>query len=78
MTQGRTTTLKLLVLTAAVWSAVWLGFENQQPRVVRAGNKPPQAVADNDRLIWLDNYDAALQEAKKTGKPIFLEFRCAP
>jgi hypothetical protein len=29
-------------------------------------------------LHWFDNYNAAIQEAKRTGKPIFLEFRCEP
>jgi uncharacterized protein (UPF0333 family) len=34
--------------------------------------------AASDRLVWLENYQAALKESKATGKPIFLEFRCAP
>jgi len=34
--------------------------------------------AAGDRLVWLDNYQAAIKESKATGKPIFLEFRCAP
>lgn len=29
-------------------------------------------------VTWLTSYDAAIEEARKTGKPIFLEFRCAP
>jgi hypothetical protein len=32
----------------------------------------------SDRLVWLDNYQAALKQSRATGKPIFLEFRCAP
>ncbi len=27
-------------------------------------------------IPWLDNYQEALRQAKATGKPIFLEFRC--
>ena len=27
-------------------------------------------------IDWLDNYAKALAEAKRTNKPIFLEFRC--
>ena len=27
---------------------------------------------------WIESYDEALEEARQTGKPIFLEFRCAP
>jgi hypothetical protein len=29
-----------------------------------------------DDVEWLDNYDAAFREARRTQKPIFLEFRC--
>ncbi|MBK5295048.1 MAG: hypothetical protein JJE04_25650 [Acidobacteriia bacterium] len=31
-----------------------------------------------DGLRWFNNYKEALQEAKRTGKPLFLEFRCEP
>jgi len=31
-----------------------------------------------ERLKWHDSYAAARQEAEATGKPIFVEFRCAP
>ena len=31
-----------------------------------------------DAVDWLDNYQHALQVAKDTGKPIFLEYRCEP
>lgn len=33
---------------------------------------------DSEMLDWLSNYDAARAQARATGKPIFLEFRCAP
>ena len=29
-------------------------------------------------IHWFDNYKAALDEAKKTGKPLFVEYRCEP
>jgi lipopolysaccharide export LptBFGC system permease protein LptF len=29
-------------------------------------------------IPWLDNYSEAIREAKRTQKPIFLEFRCEP
>lgn len=32
--------------------------------------------AQEEGIRWLDNYAQALGEAKRTGKPIFLEFRC--
>ena len=31
-----------------------------------------------EAVVWIESYDEALAEARKTGKPIFLEFRCAP
>ena len=36
-------------------------------------------VAQGDEMItWLADYDQALAEARRTGKPIFLEYRCSP
>jgi hypothetical protein len=29
-------------------------------------------------IHWYDDYNAARAEAHKTGKPIFLAFRCSP
>lgn len=37
-----------------------------------------QTKPAEDEIVWLDNYQAALKEAKATGKPIFLEYRCEP
>jgi hypothetical protein len=39
---------------------------------------PMAAQSDDDTLYWFDNYQSALKEAKATGKPIFLEYRCEP
>jgi hypothetical protein len=36
------------------------------------------SFAQDDEIRWLDNYREAIQEAKRTQKPIFLEFRCEP
>ena len=33
-------------------------------------------LADDDTVEWLNNYKEAIQEAKRTQKPIFLEYRC--
>ena len=35
-------------------------------------------LAQDDTIDWLNNYKQALQEAKRTQKPIFLEYRCEP
>ena len=35
-------------------------------------------VAQDDSLEWLNNYKDAIEESKRTNKPIFLEFRCEP
>lgn len=44
-----------------------------------AAQKPPQQQQqDDDSIYWLDNYQEALKQAKATGKPIFLEYRCEP
>ncbi len=32
----------------------------------------------DDTFDWHDNYADAIKEAKATGKPIFLEYRCEP
>ena len=39
---------------------------------------PASAQSGDGMVVWLDDYGEALAEAKRTGKPIFLEFRCAP
>ena len=36
------------------------------------------SVAAKEAVVWIESYDEALREARRTGKPIFLEFRCAP
>ena len=33
-------------------------------------------LAQDETNDWLDDYNKAIQEAKRTHKPIFLEFRC--
>lgn len=38
-----------------------------------AGTTPRSATGE---INWLESYPEALREAKRTGKPIFLEFRC--
>ena len=37
-----------------------------------------QSAPGDDEIVWKDNYQAALKEARATGKPIFLEYRCEP
>jgi len=44
--------------------------------VLLAGASP--SLAQDDEIRWLDNYREAIQAAKRTQKPIFLEFRCEP
>ena len=39
---------------------------------------PAGQPADDDTLEWLDDYQAALAQAQVTGRPLLLEFRCAP
>jgi uncharacterized protein YyaL (SSP411 family) len=37
---------------------------------------PALAQDDEDTIDWFDNYEKAVQEARRTNKPIFVEFRC--
>lgn len=37
-----------------------------------------QPLGGEPAVTWLESYEDALEEARRTGKPIFLEFRCAP
>jgi hypothetical protein len=62
-------TLLLLSLTAASFDNP--GDSNMAPLV-------PAKDTASDRLVWVDNYQAALKQSRATGKPILLEFRCAP
>jgi hypothetical protein len=43
---------------------------------IMAVSLSPAFAQDEETIDWLDNYDKALAEAKRTNKPIFLEFRC--
>ena len=36
------------------------------------------AAAQDETVDWHNNYKEAIQEAKRTNKPIFLEYRCEP
>jgi len=36
------------------------------------------AAASAQQIHWHSDYSSAMMEAGKTGKPIFLAFRCAP
>jgi len=36
----------------------------------------PATAQDDETMDWLDDYQKAREEAKRTHKPIFLEFRC--
>lgn len=71
MTHQKLRTIKHVVLAMTLCTVAVFNLTDSE-----AGNE--QANLSNNKLVWLDNYDAALKEAKATGKPIFLEFRCAP
>jgi len=53
------------LLFSIVLACVLLGF----------GSK---SFAQDNEIRWFDNYRETIQEAKRTQKPIFLEFRCEP
>lgn len=45
-----------------------------------SGHSPAAAGQpfEDDTLEWLDNYQQALAQAKETGRPLLVEFRCSP
>jgi hypothetical protein len=43
-----------------------------------AADAQPRPRPDPAKFGWHTDYDAAKAEAKRTGKPIFLVFRCEP
>ena len=42
------------------------------------GSSPLEAVQDGDSIEWIESYSEAIAVARRTGKPILLEFRCFP
>ena len=46
--------------------------------LIAASGLQQQALFAKDAVTWIESYDEAIDVARKTGKPIFLEFRCAP
>ena len=40
-----------------------------------AGGGPPEQAPANKGPVWLDDYAAARQAARRSGKPIFAVFR---
>ena len=43
-----------------------------------AMNLQQKPAFGKEAVTWIEQYDQAIEEARQTGKPIFLEFRCAP
>lgn len=37
-----------------------------------------QAQGASDEIEWIESYDDAIAEARRTGRPLFLTFRCVP
>ena len=46
--------------------------------VLQVAMSPPVDGAEADGIVFHDDYNKAIREAKLAKKPIFLEFRCAP
>ena len=56
----------------------WAGFFCAAVLLSVATVLQQQPSFARDAVTWIERYDEAIEEARKTGKPIFLEFRCAP
>lgn len=66
-------------LDAPGWRRAWFRPVKCALLYVAALAVPPGGpVAPEEAVVWIESYDEALAEARLTGKPIFLEFRCAP
>ncbi len=46
--------------------------------IISAIGLQQNALFAKDAVTWIESYDEAIEVARETGKPIFLEFRCAP
>lgn len=46
--------------------------------LVVAGLLLPGSALAKQAVNWIESYEEAMAESRRTGKPIFLEFRCAP
>ena len=46
--------------------------------VLAAVSVPIRAQESTYEVVWIESYEQAVAEAKRTGKPIFLTFRCVP
>ena len=64
----------------AVWGIIGIAATSQS--LEEGGGDSSGAVAGAlqapEEIFWHDNYAEAIAEAKATGKPLFLEFRCVP
>jgi hypothetical protein len=67
---------KLLAFLLVVASLALASISNQNASGTGVLNQAKDAASN--KLVWHDNYQAAIKESKATGKPIFLEFRCGP
>jgi hypothetical protein len=56
-----------MVAISWVWVSLWASM----------GGAGVQKL-DPSRYGWLSDYAVALREARRSGKPIFLVFRCEP
>ena len=50
----------------------------EKERATRMKMKIESLDVEGSEIFWHQSYDKAITQAKLTGKPIFLEFRCVP
>jgi hypothetical protein len=67
----------MLLMTRAILAPLALGVATSAALQIPASHDT--SIADAPESIeWVRYYSDALAEARRTGKPIFLEFRCSP
>ncbi len=70
MTNSKSTPRAFIAATALGWLAL-----TSAPEIGAVGAVQP---GESDTLQWLRDYREALALSKQTGRPLLVEFRCAP
>ena len=63
-----------------VWGIVSIAATSQSTEAGQSSSSDPVELAQPlpKEIFWYRSYSRAIAEAKATGKPLFIEFRCVP
>ena len=67
-------------LAFTVWGIISIAATGQSIEEGHGDSSGPAArsLQTPKKIVWHESYSEAIAEAKATGKPLFLEFRCVP